>query len=69
MRNEIKTKELIQVAKECSYRAIERATVLGIAYSIRKENKVVRINPNGTEQVLKELPPRKKYTGKRVIKL
>lgn len=70
MKNNISTKELVKAAKDCSHRAIERATVLGITYSVRKENKLVQINPiDGSEKVLKELPPRIAYTGKRLIKL
>ena len=66
--NEISTKRLAEAAKDCSHRAIERAVALGIAYSICKENKIVRIYPDGKEVVLKELPPRTKYQGQRIIR-
>lgn len=68
MKDEISTKKLIEVAKDCSQRAIERAEVLGIAYSIRKGDDIVRINPNGTEKKLKKVQPYIKYKGERTIK-
>ncbi|MCK5835408.1 MAG: hypothetical protein KAG98_06725 [Lentisphaeria bacterium] len=68
MKNEISTKKIIQAATDCSHRAIERAVALGIAYSIRKDNKIVRIHPDGTEETLKECQPQIKYTGQKVIK-
>ena len=67
MKNEISTKQLVKAAKACSHRAIEQAVALGIPYTIRKENQIVRIQPDGTEDILKELPPKNTYNGPRVI--
>ncbi len=69
MKNEISTEQLIEAAKDCSQRAIERAEVLGIAYSIRRGDYIVRINPDGTEKILKKMQPSIKYKGERIIQL
>jgi hypothetical protein len=66
-KNEISTKELIKAAKNCSHRAIKQAVALGIPYTIRKENNIVRISPDGTEKILKKLPPKITYNGPRII--
>ena len=51
------------IAAEASQRAIDEAFALGIPITVIKNNNLVRIHPDGTEEVVKQLNIGSKKVG------
>lgn len=49
---------LMQAAEEASRKAVEESQALGLSFHIIRDNKIIAIHPDNSEEVIKELPPR-----------
>jgi hypothetical protein len=47
---------LLQAAAEASRKAVEESQALGLTIHIIRDNKIIAIHPDNSEEVIKELP-------------